>query len=839
MPPSKADRSGPRRPGSTTGPPTTWSPTSHEQREATGVAAQRPHARGRAVPRRARRLAAGPPLPLRHAGARARGRWRSTPGCASATASTARRWPPTTASCIRIPDTDAEPPGGELFVFEPDEIEQTRHRTRSAARRCSPPGSASARPARCCCRAATRAGARRCGSSASARAQLLEVAAQVPVVPDRPRGGPRVPPGRLRPAGAASTLMRARRAPRGPRRRGRDHASRRRSPAPCCSATSPRSSTRATPRSPSAGPPRSRSTRACSPSCSAGPSCASCSTPRSLAEVEAELQRLAPDRRARDAEGVADLLRLLGPLTTEEVAGALRRRRRRRRLAGRARRRAPRRSQVRMAGERALGRRRGRRPAARRARRARARRAPPTRSPSRSTTRSATWSPATPAPTARSPPPTSPPGSASAPPSSGTTLQRLAAAGPGARGRVPARPAPAREWCDAEVLRRLRRRSLAAAAPGGRAGRARGARPVPARLAARRRRRGCAASTASLAVDRAARRRARCPPRRWSRWSCRPACRDYEPAMLDELTATGEVLWAGHGALPGTDGWVVAAPRRPGAADAARRPTTVEHSTSCTRRVLDALGARRRLLLPPARRRRSARPTTRRSSPRSGTSSGPGRVSNDTLAPLRALTRRRAAAHRTGARRHAPGPALTAAAARRGRLPAARRPARRSAGRWSLLPERDTDPTRRAHAAAERAARAPRRRHPRRRGQRAGAGRLRRRLQGARRLRGVRPLPPRLLRRAASAPPSSARAGAVDRLRTFAERAPTTPSRSARRARRDRPGQPLRRRPAVARPARATDGETPGTAPAARPARSSSSSTAPSRSTSSAAARPC
>ena len=36
--------------------------------------------------------------------------------------------------------------------------------------------------------------------------------------------------------------------------------------------------------------------------------------PDVLAEVEAELQRLAPDRRARDAEGVADLLRLLGPL---------------------------------------------------------------------------------------------------------------------------------------------------------------------------------------------------------------------------------------------------------------------------------------------------------------------------------------------------------------------------------------------------------------------------------------------------------------------------------------------------------------------------------------------
>ena len=31
---------------------------------------------------------------------------------------------------------------------------------------------------------------------------------------------------------------------------------------------------------------------------------------------------------------------------------------------------------------------------------------------------------------------------------------------------------------------------------------------------------------------------------------------DYARAMLDELTATGEVLWAGHGTLPGTDGWV-------------------------------------------------------------------------------------------------------------------------------------------------------------------------------------------------------------------------------------------------------------------------------------------
>ena len=42
--------------------------------------------------------------------------------------------------------------------------------------------------------------------------------------------------------------------------------------------------------------------------------------PEVLAEVEASLQRLAPERHARDAEGAADLLRFLGDLTTAEAA---------------------------------------------------------------------------------------------------------------------------------------------------------------------------------------------------------------------------------------------------------------------------------------------------------------------------------------------------------------------------------------------------------------------------------------------------------------------------------------------------------------------------------------
>ncbi|MDN2502868.1 ATP-dependent helicase, partial [Nocardia nova] len=36
--------------------------------------------------------------------------------------------------------------------------------------------------------------------------------------------------------------------------------------------------------------------------------------------TERELQRLTPERHARDAEGLADLLRLLGPLTPAEAA---------------------------------------------------------------------------------------------------------------------------------------------------------------------------------------------------------------------------------------------------------------------------------------------------------------------------------------------------------------------------------------------------------------------------------------------------------------------------------------------------------------------------------------
>src|SRR5690606_27575147 len=71
--------------------------------------------------------------------------------------------------------------------------------------------------------------------------------------------------------------------------------------------------------------------------------------------------------------------------------------------------------------------------------------------------------------------------------------------------------------------------------------------------------------------------------------------RDYSPVMLDELTATGEVLWSGSGSLPGSDGWVsLHLAEGAGVTLAAIDPSTSSGSEGAElgeleRRVLDAL----------------------------------------------------------------------------------------------------------------------------------------------------------------------------------------------------------------------------------------------------------
>ena len=76
-----------------------------------------------------------------------------------------------------------------------------------------------------------------------------------------------------------------------------------------------------------------------------------------------------------------------------------------------------------------------------------------------------------------------------------------------------------------------------------------------------------------------------------------------------------------------------------------------------------------------------------------------GRISNDTLTPLRALTRAGTPSHRS--RRPPPRVRMSSTTGGRARMPARSGPPE-TAGRWALLPEIDPDPTRRAHATAER-----------------------------------------------------------------------------------------------------------------------------------------
>ena len=140
------------------------------------------------------------------------------------------------------------------------------------------------------------------------------------------------------------------------------------------------------------------------------------------------------------------------------------------------------------------------------------------------------------------------------------TLQRL-----GAQGRVlegEFRPAGAgAEWCDAEVLRLLRRRSLAELR--------REVEPVePAALGrfllawqhVSRPRRGPRGVDGLLTVvDQLSGYAA--PASAWESLILPSRVADYEPALLDELTASGEITWVGHASLPGIRRLGLAAPR--------------------------------------------------------------------------------------------------------------------------------------------------------------------------------------------------------------------------------------------------------------------------------------
>ncbi|MBS1698677.1 MAG: ATP-dependent helicase [Actinobacteria bacterium] len=276
---------------------------------------------------------------------------------------------------------------------------------------------------------------------------------------------------------------------------------------------------------------------------------------------------------------------------------------------------------------------------------------------------------------------------------SGTGAGPSSASGTGAGGRASATSAGSdeTEWCDAEVLRRLRMRSLAAI---------RGSvEPVSPTAFARFLPEwqhlerplegvdGVAAVIEQLAG-------VPIPASAWESLVLPQRVRDYSPAMLDELTSSGEVVWAGHGALHGRDGWVSLHP-----ADLA--PFTVPFADeapeagSLEAQLLAALASGGAYF---AAQLREATGAQNEASVVEAlwNLAWSGHVTNDTFAPIRSLLSGGSQAHKVA--RRAPR-TRTFRGMSLARPSAAPRPLS-VGGRWSLLPEAETDPARRATVSA-------------------------------------------------------------------------------------------------------------------------------------------
>ncbi len=296
-------------------------------------------------------------------------------------------------------------------------------------------------------------------------------------------------------------------------------------------------------------------------------------------------------------------------------------------------------------------------------------------------------------------------------------LQRLAAAGRLVQGEFHPQGI-GQEWCDAQVLRRLRRRSLAAlreelepVPPAALAAflpqwqHVGAPRPAPSSGAPAP---PAAGSSGLRGLDGLVRaveqlQGAPVPASALEKLVLPSRVGGYAPALLDELTATGEVLWAGAGALPGKDGWLSLH-----LADTAplllRPPLPLELSAlheSVLRALAPGYGLFFRQIADQVRATTHPDATDPQLADALWELAWSGRLTNDTLAPLRALlgSGRTAGSTAHRARRAVPR-------GRYGTLTAAARPtASRSGpptvgGRWSLLPAPEPDPTHRAHALA-------------------------------------------------------------------------------------------------------------------------------------------
>ena len=293
-----------------------------------------------------------------------------------------------------------------------------------------------------------------------------------------------------------------------------------------------------------------------------------------------------------------------------------------------------------------------------------------------------------------------------------STLQVAAGAGRVVAGEF--RPGGAgTEWCDVGVLRRLRRASVAALR--------RELEPVPARTlglflpgwqhvrpagVGRGRPPSLRGPEGVLAVVEQL-QGAAIPASAWESSVLPSRIEDYEPAFLDELTTSGEVLWTGRGRLPQSDGWVslyladhaaLLLPLRGDDALGEVQAVVVELLAEGAGWFFRALSDRVDATLGRVVDDRELVETI-------WDLVWSSQLSNDTIAPLRtALTSGRSGGRRAG------GPVPTRARGRysslrspgtgRAALPSRSGPAT-GGGRWSSTPAPEVDATLRAAASAE------------------------------------------------------------------------------------------------------------------------------------------
>ncbi|HWG02849.1 MAG TPA: DEAD/DEAH box helicase, partial [Trebonia sp.] len=322
-------------------------------------------------------------------------------------------------------------------------------------------------------------------------------------------------------------------------------------------------------------------------------------------------------------------------------------------------------------------------------------------------------------------------------------LRRLAGDGRVAEGEFLA-SRRGTEWCDAEVLRMLRRRALARLRKE--------AEPVPPQVLGKflpawhgvasargeQRRRRADAGTVLEVIERLA--GAPVPASALETLVLPGRVPGYSPAMLDELTTAGEVVWSGAGTVGTGDGWLVLAP-------AESAPLLLPEPGELTmtplhEAVVDVLDGGAALFFRMLSDRAAAALSDGGGQPPDDTDLAAaiwdlvwaGRLTNDTLAPLRVVTsgggvqRRPAAPRRPAASRLVVPPRTAPVPGVFNPRPAARRysgggggggggggtrrrpmmPSRTGpptvTGRWSLLPDRapadGAAATLRAHAHA-------------------------------------------------------------------------------------------------------------------------------------------